>query len=246
MEKLDQILAKHTVSGQDTINKLPGTAFIICNKEEILYQGSSGRTSLDITSPPFTPQTWTWVASMSKDVPITDSMALAERGVVSLDTDIRPIVPELSALQILKGFDADDKPILEDNTRVGADIADPDLQKWSRSIGRTTACLFYTLEGWSVPLKFPPGEGWYYGGGTEFAGVAIERITSQSLQDYMSDAVFKPLHLNSTSFSSIPPPPDATSAGCTMRNPDGTLSLVPTPVPKEPELLSLGSGLRNT
>lgn len=52
---------------------------------------------------------------MSKIVTIAGVMALVERGVVSLDDDMRAVVPELGALQILKGFTEDGKPILEDN-----------------------------------------------------------------------------------------------------------------------------------
>ena len=54
---------------------------------------------------------------MSKIVTIAGVMALVERGVVSLDDDMRTVVPELGALQILKGFTDDGKPILEDNDR---------------------------------------------------------------------------------------------------------------------------------
>jgi CubicO group peptidase (beta-lactamase class C family) len=53
---------------------------------------------------------------MSKIVTIAGVMALVERGMLALDADVRPIVPELRALQVLKGFDAEGKPILEDNT----------------------------------------------------------------------------------------------------------------------------------
>lgn len=44
-------------------------------------------------------------------------MQLVERGTVRLEDDARTHVPELTALKILRGFDADDKPILEDNHR---------------------------------------------------------------------------------------------------------------------------------
>lgn len=44
-------------------------------------------------------------------------MQLVERGAVGLDDDVRPRVPELSQMQILRGFDAEDSPILEDNVK---------------------------------------------------------------------------------------------------------------------------------
>jgi CubicO group peptidase (beta-lactamase class C family) len=44
-------------------------------------------------------------------------MQLVERGEIGLDDDVRPRIPELAKMQILRGFDENDKPILEDNTK---------------------------------------------------------------------------------------------------------------------------------
>ncbi len=52
---------------------------------------------------------------MSKIVTIAGVMSLVEQGVVNLDDDMRTIVTELGALQILKGFSDDGTPILEEN-----------------------------------------------------------------------------------------------------------------------------------
>jgi CubicO group peptidase (beta-lactamase class C family) len=121
--------------------------------------------------------------------------------------------------------------------------------KWSHSIGRTATCLDYTIEGWSVPMKFPPGEGWYYGGATEFAGLAVERITGQNLDEYMRETVFKPLGMEDTTFyrESMTDKVAARTAPCMMRNPEtGGLAETDWVVPVQPELLSLGSGLYMT
>lgn len=115
--------------------------------------------------------------------------------------------------------------------------------RWSRFVGRKATCLDYTLEGWSVPLKFPPGEGWYYGGATEFAGVAIERIMGKRLDEVMDAEIFRKLELRDTTFYRATQGFKGRVAGCLTRNVDGTLSEIPIPVPEEPDLLSLGSGL---
>ncbi len=44
-------------------------------------------------------------------------MQLVERGRIGLDDDVRPLVPELAAMQILQGFSQDGKPILVENAR---------------------------------------------------------------------------------------------------------------------------------
>ncbi|KXX74076.1 Acyltransferase LovD [Madurella mycetomatis] len=261
MENLDKILSEYVAVGDNTANRLLGAAFIVCNKDGVLYQGAAGRIDIAPDSPVFSVDTWTWAASMAKIVTMTGVMALVEKGSVGLDDDMRTIVPELGRLQILRGF-TDETPILEDNTEpitlrhllthgagIGTDIADPELMKWSQAVGRTATCLDYTLEGWSVPMKFPPGEGWYYGGATEFAGVALERITGMKLSEYMSEHVFKPLGMEDTTFyreSMAIKVADRTSP-CTMRDPEtGALSAMPWIIPADPELLSLGSGLYMT
>lgn len=42
-------------------------------------------------------------------------MQIVEKGLIQLDDDVRPLVPELASAQIIRGFDGNDKPILEDN-----------------------------------------------------------------------------------------------------------------------------------
>ena len=104
----------------------------------------------------------------------------------------------------------------------------------------------YTIEGWSVPLKFAPGEGWYYGGATEFGGVAMERIMAKKLDAVMDDEVLKKLGMENTTFFRDREGFKGRVAECLMRGADGGLGEVPVPVPAEPELLSLGSGLYMT
>lgn len=43
-------------------------------------------------------------------------MKLVEEGMLALDQDLRPLVPELNSLQILRGFDDDGEPRVEKNT----------------------------------------------------------------------------------------------------------------------------------
>lgn len=53
---------------------------------------------------------------MTKIVTATSLMQIFERGLIRLDDDARSLVPELANAQILRGFNNDDKPILESNT----------------------------------------------------------------------------------------------------------------------------------
>lgn len=81
-----------------------------------MYCGAAGRISLDVESPALTIDSFGWIASMTKLITTTAAMQLVEQGLITLDQDVRSLVPELNTLDIIRGFDADDKPIVEKNT----------------------------------------------------------------------------------------------------------------------------------
>ena len=50
------------------------------------------------------------------------------------------------------------------------------------------------------PLIAEPGEEWHYGMGIGWIGKAIEKLSGSSLNDFMTENIFKPLELSDTSF----------------------------------------------
>lgn len=136
-EALNQILNKHVLQLNGTTfnhtkDKLAGAAFIVVSKDETLYQGAAGYVSLPPPSHDVLPKrfsvtrSFTWIASMTKIFTSTCLMQLVERGLISLDDDVRTLVPELGQMQILVGFEPQtagvnppdpEKPILVENTK---------------------------------------------------------------------------------------------------------------------------------
>jgi CubicO group peptidase (beta-lactamase class C family) len=80
------------------------------------------------------------------------------------------------------------------------DVTDPDLTRWAESINRTENAQTWSVEGFTVPLKFAPGTGWIYGIGIDWAGYVLETITNQTLASYCQEHIFDPLGMNSTTF----------------------------------------------
>ncbi|KAK3293195.1 beta-lactamase/transpeptidase-like protein [Chaetomium fimeti] len=229
-EKLDSILKSYVADGTATKDKLLGASFIVVGKDGPIYQGSAGRTRVDPSSPPFQTDSITWMASMTKLVTTACVMHLVSRGLVTLDEDLRPRVPELAALPILKGFadsdntaDSDDKdsekksrdgaPLLEPNTSpvtlrhllthtagLGINPGDPDLQRWAAWAGVADHVGSCTLAGWSTPLKFAPGAGWYYSTGTDWAGQVLERVAGVRLGEYLGGVLGGGLGMEDTGF----------------------------------------------
>jgi len=79
----------HTLSQRD---KLPGYAMCLLNKDEILYQNAYGYANLEEKTP-FTSETLTGIASISKTFIGVSLMQLVEAGKLDLETKINDILP---------------------------------------------------------------------------------------------------------------------------------------------------------
>ncbi|RFU79348.1 beta-lactamase transpeptidase [Trichoderma arundinaceum] len=261
MEKLDAILKRDIAQGDDTKNKLLGAAFVVTNRDGVIYSGSAGRTGMDVDSTKFDGDTLTYGASLTKLLAATCLMQLVEQDEMHLDYNVRQLIPELKEMQILRGFTPEGKPILEDNDRpmtlhqlmthtVGLryDVGDPNLRRWSEAIGRPIGkTIRLSRDGYNTPLSFPPGDGWAYGSALDWAGVALEMTTRQTLGEYMKEHVLEPLGMRHTGFRVNQLPHTAgRRAQVTLRDGDsGTLSFFDV-APEEPEMDSAGAGIHTT
>jgi CubicO group peptidase (beta-lactamase class C family) len=173
---------------------------------------------------------------MTKVLTAVSVMQLVEKGKVGLDDDLGKLVPELSTVEVLKGFDDDGKPIMEKKTKpvtlrlssktwqarsvlasdstllthssgFAYDAVDPGLTKWATAMGRTENCMTHSLEGFTVPLKFQPGKAGFMA--LELTGrLTLSKSSAVvSFEDYMEEHIFKRLGMSSTTFR-MPKRPD--------------------------------------
>lgn len=85
-----------------------------CLDLEILYSGSAGRIAFEPSSKPFATDSFTWVASLTKLVTVACVMQVVQKGLLTLDDDVRDLIPDIKKIQVLRGFTDDEKPILEE------------------------------------------------------------------------------------------------------------------------------------
>lgn len=103
-----------------------------------------------------------------------------------------------------------------------------------------------TVEAWSTPVKFTPGQGWYYGTGLDWAGQVVEKLTGQTLSEHMAEHIFQPLGMNNTAFRGrLPPHIQENIVPTSYRSSDGSgeLTTGPDPFPNAPKADSGGAGL---
>jgi CubicO group peptidase (beta-lactamase class C family) len=78
-----------------------------------------------------------------------------------------------------------------------------------------------------IPLLFEPDQGWVYGYGIDWAGLAVMRATGYTLEEYMTRHIWGPLGMASTTFSLADHRPDLLPrfAAMTLRDDGGALEV---------------------
>lgn len=97
-----------------------------------------------------------------------------------------------------------------------------DLRK--RGLKKTHEDRTEVSKAYRVPLVFDPETSWTYGYGIDWAGLAVERASESTLEDFMRKHIFGPLDMRDTTFEPVQHPHLMDRmAGMYVRDPDGKL-----------------------
>ena len=115
--QIDQLIAEHTA---DVHHSLPRILVSASTSSDLLYLAVGGTSQLPADpshngGPALKPDDMFMMASCTKLVTTVAVLQLIERGLLTLDTDARALMPELKAAKRLASFDANDEPVLVDN-----------------------------------------------------------------------------------------------------------------------------------
>jgi CubicO group peptidase (beta-lactamase class C family) len=107
----------------------------------------------------------------------------------------------------------------------------------------------FTAELGALPLEFEPGTAWNYSVATDVLGFLIEKVSGQSLREFLKQRILGPLGMNDTDFRVLPADRHRL-AECYVRRPE---ELLGSPGPSfesdrtaEPTFFSGGGGLIST
>jgi methyl acetate hydrolase len=235
---------------------VPGVVAMAATRDEVVYHGAFGRRALAGETAMST-DTVFWIASMTKAITSAAAMQLVEQGKLALDHPIADVLPELSAPQVLEGFDPSGQPRLRTAKRPITlrhllthtagfvyDIWNADMARYmeTNAVPGIISCQNAAL---SLPLVFDPGDKWDYGINIDWIGKAVERVSDQVLGEYLTEHLFEPIGIKDTAFK-LTPDRRARMAGMHARSPDGTLAPIDFEVPQEPEFQMGGGGLYGT
>ena len=236
---------------------IAGAVALVADRAGVTYQTAAGRRSVAEGAPAMDAGAVFWIASMTKAIASVAALQLVERGKLSLDGDLSDLLPDLKDLRVLDGVDADGRPktrpakgsvtlrrLLTHTSGFGYAWLSAELGAWVEATG-ADGPTGGTRAAHRQPLLFDPGQGWAYGIGIDWVGIAVEAASGQRLDAYLDENLFGPLGMADTGFA-LPEAREARRAGMHARTPDGGLVVIPFAMPVEPEVLSGGGGLYST
>ncbi|KAF2673801.1 beta-lactamase/transpeptidase-like protein [Microthyrium microscopicum] len=226
------------------------------------------KRTIDKSRQNFSADTVCWIASCTKLMTTIAVMQQVDRGVLKLDDDVTQTwLPEFKDYDVLVRGQNDGgenpKPttkkmknrmtlrnLLSHTSGIAYEFTQMAIQNWrqwsvSTPEGKANARSPDIARAMKVPLYFEPSEGWVYGYGIDWAGLALMRATGKNLEELFSENIWKPLGMTSTTFSVKDHRPDLLDrlTAMNIRNGEGGLDNADNdPVSRSIERVKYGGG----
>ncbi len=193
-------------------NQLAGTVSLISRKGQVIHMESQGWKSKE-TGEEMTGDTIFFIMSMTKPIVSTALMMLYEEGHFLLTDPISDWIPEVADKQVVVENEFGTyrvpahRPI--DFRHVLSHTAglDPNRDALNADelalLGRTDNLEDTIIRRGPLPLAFHPGDEWQYGSSTDYVALLVERISGETLKEYLQKNIFDPLGMEDT-FYAVP------------------------------------------
>jgi CubicO group peptidase (beta-lactamase class C family) len=260
-ERLERL---HALMQQAVDQKqLPGAVTLLARHGKVVDYRTYGMRDA-ASGAPMTRDTIFRAFSMTKPVTGVAMMLLYEQGKWLPSDPISKHIPEFAHLKVYKGVDAAGNMILEDP------IHPPTMQELMTHtagfvygfFGNTPVDKGYLKSGLmqskslrefvdklaKIPLAYQPGTQWVYSVSMDIQGYIVEKLSGQTLPDFMQEHIFKPLGMNDSGFFV---PADKRSRFVTIYRSNEKGEVVPAPgfggdYAAQPPMPSGGGGLVTT
>lgn len=252
---------------QETVNQkqISGIVTVLARHGKVIDYKAYGQKDLT-TGAPLTKDAIFRAFSMTKPITAVAMMILYEQGKWLPSDPIAKFIPEFANLKVFKGVDQEGKMILE------APQHPPNMRELMTHtagfsygfFGNTPVDKMYrderllqseTLQQMieklaKIPLLYQPGKSWVYSISMDIQGYIIEKLSGQSLPDFIEQRISKPLGMNDTAFFV---PQDKRNRFVTLYRSDAKNELIadgtpgsPSDYAKQPTMASGGGGMVST
>lgn len=188
-------------------NQLAGTVSLISRKGQVIHMESQGWKSKE-TGEEMTGDTIFFIMSMTKPIVSTALMMLYEEGHFLLTDPISDWIPEVADKQVIVENEfgtyrvpahrpVDFRHVLSHTA--GLDPSRDALNADELALLERRDNLEDTIiRRGTLPLAFHPGDEWQYGSSTDYVALLVERISGETLKEYLQKNIFDPLGMEDT------------------------------------------------
>ena len=188
-------------------NQLAGTVSLISRKGQVIHMESQGWKSKE-TGEEMTGDTIFFIMSMTKPIVSTALMMLYEEGHLLLTDPISDWIPEVADKQVIVENEfgtyrvpahrpVDFRHVLSHTA--GLDPSRDALNADELALLERRDNLEDTIiRRGTLPLAFHPGDEWQYGSSTDYVALLVERISGETLKEYLQKNIFDPLGMEDT------------------------------------------------
>ncbi len=189
-KQVDQVFAKWDSTTS------PGCALSVMKDGQIIYKRGYGMADLDHDIP-ITSETVFHVASISKQFTAAAILLLAQEGKLSLDDDVRKYITELPDF----GTPITIRHLIYHTSGLRDQWELLGLAGWRYSLDLITDDDVLELMSRQRDLNFKPGEKYVYcNTGFTLLAQIVKRVSGQSLREFTTNRIFKPLDMKTTHF----------------------------------------------
>jgi len=214
LKLLDDYMASVVAEG-----RVAGMTTLLARHGKIVEFKTYGKASL-ATGAPMTKDAIFRVYSMSKPLTGVGMMILFEEGKWRLDDPITRYVPEFKNLKVMTGVDKDGNITTEEMKRpptmrelmshtAGFGYGLGDTHPVDKLYRKKGVLASHGLQEMidrtaTIPLMYQPGTDWSYSSAVDIQGYIIEKLSGQTLGQFLDERVFKPLKMKDTGFQTRP------------------------------------------
>jgi CubicO group peptidase (beta-lactamase class C family) len=241
---------------------VPGVVTMIAKDGKIVHFEAAGKRELANGSP-MKKDTIFRIYSMTKPITGVAMMMLFEQGKWQLNDPVSKHIPEFANLQVAKVDPANGtvtnvpqnhpmtmRELMSHTGGLSYGVfggTAVDRAYIEHKVFDRTQPLKTMIERMAkVPLLFQPGERWHYSLSVDVQGYIVEKLSGQTLAEFMQQQIFAPLKMVDTAFH-VPPEKLDRFAEFYLRDKQGKFSKHPSDdFTKPPAFLSGGGGLVST
>lgn len=173
----------------------PGATVLVAQNGKVLFRNSYGLANVELTIPN-KPEYVFRIGSMSKQFTAVSILILAQEGELSLQDDITKHLPNYNT----HGEVVTIEHLLTHTSGIPSYTEMEGFgEKMMESQTKKEIMDFFSKD----KLLFKPGTDWSYSNSGYFlAGVIVEKVSGESLEDFMRTRIFEPLEMESTTTGS--------------------------------------------